>query len=269
MSRELNLLQPLQEGRTDPTAEDLHPLLTALVEREVKQICEALLFSTSEPLTLSKMQEILSQFHPIRPKELKRILQELQEEYERTGRAFQLVEMAGGYLLQTGAQYAPYIQRIHLNRRGEKLSPAAAEVLAIIAYRQPITRPGIEAIRGVDSSSIVQGLLERTLIEPCGRLELPGRPTLFRTTSHFLHYFGLQSLEELPPLPLSGLNEVGAAAHQKGRKDRKANGADLKEMVEDVEHTEKDQGGMEDIQDGLNESGDAREAEIRNDQTEQ
>ena len=99
--------------------------------------------------------------------------------------------------MRTCEEYSPFVDLIHRNKRTEKLSQASAEVLAIIAYRQPITRPQIEAIRGVDSSGILQNLLERQLIEPTGKLEAPGRPTLYGTTKDFLQHFGLRSAEEL------------------------------------------------------------------------
>ena len=97
---------------------------------------------------------------------------------------------------------SPYIEAIGVSRRGEKLSQAAAEVLAIIAYKQPITRPQIDAIRGVDSSGTIYNLLERQLIEPLGKLEAPGRPTLFGITKNFLEHFGLKDVKQLPPLQI-------------------------------------------------------------------
>jgi segregation and condensation protein B len=146
------------------------------------------------------MREILHTFCPVKPRLLAECLQELKEEYQIEQRAFQLEEIGQGYILRTRDLYSAYVHQLHGNRRGEKLSQAATEVLAIIAYRQPITRPDIEAIRGVDSSGTLYSLLERGLIEISGRLEAPGRPSLYSTTSQFLQHFGLNDLSELPKM---------------------------------------------------------------------
>lgn len=167
---------------------------------KAKRIIEALLFASNEPLTLQKIREIIDPIYPFKPKVLTDIINELQIEYHAQQRAFQLEEIGQGYLLRTCKDYSPYIDQLYRNKRGEKLSQPATEVLAIIAYRQPITRPHIESIRGVDSSGIIQSLLERELIEPVGKLEAPGRPTLFATTKQFLTHFGLRDLSELPKL---------------------------------------------------------------------
>lgn len=163
----------------------------------LKRIVEALLFASNEPLPLLKLREITDHFKPIPPRHLKQILTELQQDYIAQQRGFRLEEIAQGYLLRSGEEFGPYIDLLYRNKRAEKLSHASAEVLAIIAYRQPITRPQIEAIRGVDSSGIVQNLLERQLIEPVGKLEAPGRPTLYATTQDFLKHFGLKDAAQL------------------------------------------------------------------------
>lgn len=170
----------------------------ALGRSQVKQVIEALLFSTNDPLSLKKLREITEEIFPLKPRVLEALLHELRDEYDKERRAFELAEIADGYILRTRADYGSYVDLLHHSRRGEKLSPAAAEVLAIIAYRQPITRVQIDAIRGVDSSGTVYSLLERGLVESVGRLEAPGRPTLFGTSLAFLKAFGLKSLNELP-----------------------------------------------------------------------
>lgn len=163
-----------------------------------KRIIEALLFVSHEPISFNKIREVLDSVEPLKPRQIQDLLQEMAEEYILQQRAFRLEEIAQGYILRTCKEYGPYIDSLFRNKRTEKLSPAAAEVLAIIAYRQPITRPQIEAIRGVDSSGIIQSLLERQLIEPVGRMEAPGRPTLYGITTYFLKHFGLRDLKELP-----------------------------------------------------------------------
>lgn len=165
-----------------------------------KRIVEALLFSSHEPISFQKLREILETKLVFKPKFLHDILEDLQEEYIDQNRAFRLEEVAQGYVLKTCIEYAFFIDELHRNKRTEKLSLAASEVLAIIAYKQPITRPQIESIRGVDSSGTLQSLLERELVQEAGKLEAPGRPTLYQVTERFLLHFGLKDLKELPPL---------------------------------------------------------------------
>lgn len=168
-----------------------------LLRKHVKGIIEALLFASSEPLPFQKIRDITDGFHPYPPKILLEIIQELKYDYLSQQRAFQLEEIAGGYLLRTCTEYQTYIEQIHRNKRGEKLSQAALEVLSIVAYRQPITRSQIDSIRGVDSSGVMQVLLDRQLIQSVGRLEAVGRPTLFGVTQEFLKHFGLKNVDDL------------------------------------------------------------------------
>jgi segregation and condensation protein B len=167
---------------------------------QIKRILEALLFSSTEALPFSRLQAILEEEFPVTPKEIQRLLQELAEEYRLSHRAFFLEKSENGYRLRALEDYAPYLEKLHADRRAEKLSGAALEVLAIVAYRGPVTRPGIEALRGVDSSNVLLSLQERGLVEITGRQETPGRPSLYGVTSRFLDHFGLQSLKELPQL---------------------------------------------------------------------
>lgn len=166
--------------------------------QQVKGIIEALLFASSEPISFTKIREVVDTLQPIRPKLVRDLLQELANEYITQNRAFRIEEIASGFLLRSCEEFSPYIDILYKNKRAEKLSHPAAEVLAIIAYKGPITRPQIDAIRGVDSSGTVYSLLERNLIEPVGKLEAPGRPTLYGTTPEFLKHFGLKEINELP-----------------------------------------------------------------------
>lgn len=159
-----------------------------------KRILEALLFASSDPLPLEKLSEVTE----LSTKEVRSLLEELKTEYDTEERAFQLEEIAEGFILRSREAFNPYIAQLHPGRRRARLSHAVAEVLAIVAYRQPITRPQIESIRGVDSSGHVQQLLERGLVEALGKLEVPGRPTLYGVTKEFLQHFGLRDLDELP-----------------------------------------------------------------------
>ncbi len=168
------------------------------VKEHGKRIIESLLFSSSEPVALKKLKEILDTAHSFSTSEVKEMIDSLQKEYTEQNRAFQIEEIAKGYLLRTREKYNHYIRLLLKSSRPDRLSNAALEVLAIIVYRQPITRPQIDAIRGVDSSGILHTLMDRQLIEPSGRLEVPGRPTLYSITSQFLQHFGLKDKNDLP-----------------------------------------------------------------------
>lgn len=180
--------------------ENLEVVLDLPQREHSKRVLEALLFASAHPLPFQKIREILASIHPFKPKELLELIEELKQDYEIQKRAFRLEEIADGYLLRTGEEFHPHLQMLFQTKRKEKLSPAGLETLAIIAYKQPVTRLQIEAFRGVDSSGIVQALLDRQLIEAAGKLEVPGRPTLYKTTEEFLKHFGLKDLSELPKL---------------------------------------------------------------------
>jgi len=202
MSKEINLFISEMETGTEEATPAWSPDQERVLRQQIKRIIEAILFSSSAPVTFDKLRQVADTFHAMRPKVLKELIQELQQEYMSQQRAFRLEEIAQGYILRTCEEFSPYIESIGISRRGEKLSHPAAEVLAIIAYRQPITRPQIDAIRGVDSSGTIYNLLERQLIEPVGKLEAPGRPTLYGITKTFLEHFGLKDLKQLPPLQI-------------------------------------------------------------------
>lgn len=189
MSQELNLI----EQAIETVAERTHQTR----EQQIKQIVEALLFSSSEALSLDKLREIINATFPIRSRELKKLIEGLARDYQRQQRAFQIDEIAGGYLLRTLPHMRPFVEQLLSDRRGEKLSQAATEVLAVIAYRGPITRREIEKIRGVDCSGTVYSLVERGLIEAVGRKEAPGRPMQYGVTKQFLQHFGLKDHQEL------------------------------------------------------------------------
>lgn len=166
--------------------------------QEAKRIIEALLFASNEPLTPQKMREIIETAFPISTREIKRLIEEMQAQYAEERRAFCLEMIADGYVLRSHATYSPYVQLLFTNRKKERLSQASLETLAIVAYKQPVTKSQIEMVRGVDCSGVLQHLQERGLLEVSGRLEAPGRPVLFVTTRDFLKYFGLKSLTDLP-----------------------------------------------------------------------
>ena len=165
--------------------------------RHLKKVMEALLFASPDPIPLVKLREVTDTILPLRPRQLRQILEELKQEYLAQQRAFQLEEIAQGYVLRTYEEYAPYLDLLHRQKRSEKLSYASTEVLAIIAYRQPITRPQIDAIRGVDSSGTSCSSLKGSWSNRSANWKRPGRPTLYGTTKEFLKHYGLKDITEL------------------------------------------------------------------------
>lgn len=165
-----------------------------------KKIIEALLFAAHEPLTTKRIKGILETYNPTSSEAVEQLIGELQKDYTTLQRAFHIEEIAGGYLLRSDEVYRDYIDQLFADRKGERLSQASTEVLAIIAYKQPITRAQVEKIRGVDCSSIMQSLEEKGLIANTGKLDAPGRPSLYSVTEEFLMHYGFRDLSELPPL---------------------------------------------------------------------
>jgi segregation and condensation protein B len=165
------------------------------MDSQLKDILEALIFISVEPLTLDRIKEVLADTPE---EELRRALDELAQEYGRPGRGIRLLSAAGGYLFSTKSECDPWVRRLLQIERKSKLSRAAVETLAVIAYHQPATQAEIQAIRGVDSSYTVHTLLEKKLVKISGRKKAPGSPLLYKTTDRFLTYFGLNDLSELP-----------------------------------------------------------------------
>ncbi|MCE7906880.1 MAG: SMC-Scp complex subunit ScpB [Candidatus Omnitrophica bacterium COP1] len=161
-------------------------------------ILESLFFATDEPLTLERLLEVIPGENA---ESLKAALSDWRQRLiEDESRGLQLLEVAGGFLLATRPQNSEFVDRLLERRKKRTLSQAALETLSVIAYREPITRAEIEAIRGVNVDSMIHTLLQRRLIKISGRKEVPGHPFLYRTTKHFLHHFGLRSLTELPKI---------------------------------------------------------------------
>lgn len=166
---------------------------------------EALLFASDVPLELSRIAEVLE----LEPPAVQAAVDALRESLAVPGRGLDLVEVGGGFRLVTRPETAPALVRLQRLRLKTRLSRAALETLAIIAYRQPISRPEVEQLRGVGAESVLTHLLERRLIRVVGRKAAPGRPMLYGTTREFLEHFGLRDLEELPPFDAPG--DVAAA----------------------------------------------------------
>ena len=163
---------------------------------EIKLILESLLFSTETPMRLEKLNEIFPDTHL---KDLREIMSELKEEYDTLNRSFAIREVANGFQFYTKAEYSPWIKKFK-KIRPARLSPATLETMAIIAYKQPITRAEIEDVRGVDAGGILRALLEKSLIKIIGKKDVPGKPLIYTTTPKFLTMFGLKGLKDLPTL---------------------------------------------------------------------
>jgi len=190
--------------------------------KELKNIVEAALLASGEPLTIDALCGLFGKGEEEAPpkEEIREAIKALQEEYEDRG--IQLKEVASGFRVQVGENMSPWLQKLW-EERPPRYSRALMETLAIIAYRQPLTRGDIEDIRGVAvSTNIIRSLLDRQWIRPVGQRDVPGRPTLYATTKQFLDYFGLKKLEELPPLAeLAELDPVNVQLELDVPKDEK------------------------------------------------
>lgn len=170
--------------------------MSRMESKEKRRIVEALILSSPEPIAATRLAEIIPYCDAGQVKDL---VNELNTEYTGHDRAFEIWEIAGGYQIRTRAEFSGYVQKLQ-KERALRLSQAALETLAIIAYRQPVTRAEIEEVRGVDAGAVVKSLLERHLIRIAGQREVPGRPMLYATTRRFLEVFGLERLKDLPTL---------------------------------------------------------------------
>jgi len=173
------------------------------------RIIEALLFSAQKPLSTKTIADVLrqagaedefspNQFANVRQAEVAAAIEQLKVEYIQHEHGFQLVEKADGWQLASDPKYAEWVRGLFPAPKPARLSSPALETLAIIAYRQPITRADVEAVRGVTIDGVLQTLMERGLVKISGRAEIPGRPLLYETTEFFLDHFGLRNLDELP-----------------------------------------------------------------------
>jgi segregation and condensation protein B len=174
-------------------------------EERLKAILESLLFAAGEPVSVSRLAAVLDN---VPQKDIRSALLAMAAAYVSGGRGIVLEEVAGGFQLRTPKQHALYVRKM-LAAKPPRLSRPLLETLAIIAYRQPITRPEIEQLRGVDCGGVIDTLLERRFVRIAGRKEAPGRPMLYATTPEFLETFGLKDLENLPDL--GELREIDAA----------------------------------------------------------
>ena len=164
---------------------------------QVKSVVEAILFAVSEPITLKQLAQLLV---GVPSKQIREGVMRLQDEYRETNRSFQLIEIANGFQICTRPEYHSWIEKFHTRQVRVKLSPSALEALAVVAYKQPVTRSEVEEIRGVNSDSVLNTLIERGQVRIAGRKPGPGRSLLLATTDEFLQQFGLKDLSDLPSI---------------------------------------------------------------------
>jgi segregation and condensation protein B len=158
-------------------------------------VVEALLLSTHHPLTAGRLAELMELPGT---KAIRKAIKSLNEQYEQSNRSFRIEQVAGGYQILTLPKFGEHLKRLHQKEIDSKLTKAALETLAIVAYKQPILRADLEAIRGVACGETIRSLMEKHLVKIAGRAEIPGRPILYGTTKRFLELFGLNSLKDLP-----------------------------------------------------------------------
>ena len=172
----------------------------------LRSAIEALLFASERPLTPEEMRSAFDS--DLSAAEIRAEIEALRSEYDAQSRGFRVFEIAGGFQLASDIRFAEILKRFYQSREKKRVSQAGLETLAVIAYRQPVTRADIEAIRGVSVDGAVKTLLEKGLIRITGRKEVPGRPILYGTTQEFLEHFGLKSVQELPALSEYSLKDL-------------------------------------------------------------
>lgn len=166
--------------------------------KELKSVVEALIFVSDKPFGINNIRDVVDN---VPEAQVRQVIDELNAEYEQTGRSFIIQEVAGGFRMATRPEFASWLKSFYKSKVKERLTRPSLETLAIIAYKQPVTKPEIEAIRGVNTDGVITTLLERNLIKIAGRKDTPGRPLLYATTNEFLAHFGLGAISEMPKLP--------------------------------------------------------------------
>lgn len=165
--------------------------------QQIKSIIESLLFVSEKPLMLEQIKDVLEGVDIV---SIRQLITELKSEYQTRASGMDIVEVAGGFQMCTTSSCAPYLKKFYKIKHAEKLTMPTLETLAIVAYKQPVTRIEIESIRGVNVDGVIKSLTDKGLIRIAGRRDTPGRPFVYGTTRQFLEYFGLKSLDELPKI---------------------------------------------------------------------
>ncbi|MDD5097188.1 MAG: SMC-Scp complex subunit ScpB [Candidatus Omnitrophica bacterium] len=166
-------------------------------DNNLKSAVEAIIFISEKPVTLEQIKKALGNLDTAA---VRKIIEELKSEYEIQNRGFRITEIAGGFQMNACTVFAPFLKKLFKERSVDKLSKPALESLAIIAYKQPLTKAEIESLRNVNVDGVMKSLVDKNLIRICGRKKVPGRPFVFGTTREFLEHFGLKSLEDLPKI---------------------------------------------------------------------
>jgi len=187
----------MSENNVNPVRNTDSPNIENKISNGVKTVIEALLFASEKPLILEQIKDVLDN---LATDEIRKNIEELKDEYEKTNRGMRIVEIAGGFQMITAPVFASFLRKLYKGRRVERLSQPALETLAIIAYKQPVTRLEIESIRNVNVDGMIKTFLEKGLVRIAGRKKAPGRPKVYGTTRQFLEHFGLKSLDELPKI---------------------------------------------------------------------
>ncbi|MDP3041320.1 MAG: SMC-Scp complex subunit ScpB [Candidatus Omnitrophota bacterium] len=192
-------------------------------EDNLKSAVEALIFASEKPITAEQIKKVLGDLDSF---SINKIITELKNEYEAQNRGIRVVEIAGGFQMTTCSNFAPFLKKLFKNRYSDKLSRPALESLAIIAYKQPLTKAEIESLRNVNVDGVIKSLVDKNLIRICGRKKIPGRPFVYGTTREFLEHFGLKSLQDLPKMEdftvLAQQQEAGEAIEPISQTDLEA-----------------------------------------------
>jgi segregation and condensation protein B len=166
-------------------------------DNNLRSVIEALIFASDKPVTIEQIKKALGISEQAC---VRKSIDELKSEYETQNRGLRIVEIAGGFQMIASAVFTPFLKKLFKYRFSDKLSKPALESLAIIAYKQPLTKAEIESLRNVNVDGVIKNLLDKDLIRICGRKKIPGRPFVFGTTRQFLEHFGLKSLDDLPKM---------------------------------------------------------------------
>ena len=212
---------------------------------DIKSAIESMLFVSGEPLALMELSNNLE----LKEKNVEEILSEMANEYEDKSRGIRLISINGAYQLVTKSENSDFVQKLLKKNKKHSLSQASIESLAIIAYKQPITRIDIDEIRGVKSESAIARLIERGLIKDIGRLEVPGRPILYGTTDEFLRQFGLKTIKELPSLDLYSDEETQSSIDLLNKAIE-----DMEPEVDDFENNDNENNIEEEVAEEMNEA---------------
>jgi segregation and condensation protein B len=209
----------------------------------LSSVIEALIFTSPEPITPERICEIIAKGEEnlgLETDAIEPFVDKLNQRYEENGLAFEITLVGGGFTFATRKRYESWLSIFQHENAYRKLSQSAIETLAIVAYKQPVTKPEVDDIRGVDSGYILRQLLEKVLIEVSGRLDAPGKPLLYRTSKYFLKHFGINSIDELPkPREIEEiLKDDDMAEHRQFLFDRQLELKDLQEKAEDEDAVE-------------------------------